>query len=650
MLVELDEEHTKCGICIAKFSSDRDNKDPEIRKHLPVLSSSQRCDHWFCHGCVLREQLRVAEENNGRIPKWIRCMHCREKTSFNPAEPKYHRLLIDLLARAQKYAAAQLKNEEQTEVEENETIDVIPVKEEQNDEFHEDYAASDDYVTSEEKVDGEGARCVKRESDITDLGEQEVKRVKLTTPSPPLVRVNGIDTSTTNVDYTPAAPKVEDKDQLMCSVCNVAKSLDWFSKTQKSKGKKRKCMNCTGNREQFEKREANKIQQQQAKEERRLQREKKLEAEKKLADKNKAMENLEERSCVNCKVVKKEEEFYINERKKGEASVCTSCNEAEEAWIREQQRMQREEDAKKHAEVIKVAAEENAEKEASTIQKVKDAYEQYITKLEASGSTIEKEMTKQTDLLYTVTSISRRGYGFSPCLHGIYTTCHKAQEAARKTFEKLSESYRDGEFVFHETRVAKCDMTNFLIPGIEGTSRPLFEVLGSHEYYQDCTAIAINAARIGNDIQQSIPYIHGGSPSWLVHKPKSVSSAGSTSKESKVHAIFSLSPFDYEDVDVDLLGIYKDREEAMNRARIHATKCFNVDEEQINDSYTSGVTNGKLFVAYDIGSVSIETVTLDKEHGGVNGKEIELSVTDDSSLWTNPLIEWYKGLSATRWF
>eukprot|EP00984_Skeletonema_dohrnii_P028828 scaffold18977_cov76-Skeletonema_dohrnii-CCMP3373.AAC.3 len=99
--MELDEEHTKCSICVTELSSDRDDKDPEIRKHLPVLSSSQRCDHWFCHGCILREQLRVAEENNGRIPKWLKCMHCREKTSFNPAEPKYHRLLIDLLARAE---------------------------------------------------------------------------------------------------------------------------------------------------------------------------------------------------------------------------------------------------------------------------------------------------------------------------------------------------------------------------------------------------------------------------------------------------------------------------------------------------------------------------------------------------------------------
>ena len=112
MIVELDEEHTKCSICITEFSCDRDSPDQEIRDRLPVLSSSQRCDHWFCHGCILSEQRRVAVENNGRLPKWIKCMHCRAKTSFNPAEPMYHRLLIDLLSRAQKHAVDQVNTEE----------------------------------------------------------------------------------------------------------------------------------------------------------------------------------------------------------------------------------------------------------------------------------------------------------------------------------------------------------------------------------------------------------------------------------------------------------------------------------------------------------------------------------------------------------
>ena len=203
----------------------------------------------------------------------------------------------------------------------------------------------------------------------TNNYERETKRPKLLTPSP-------------------AVPKVEDKDQLMCSICNVAKSLDCFSKNQKSKGQKRKCKDCIGKvpartEETRKKDEQNrKRKQQEAKEKLQLQMEKEREAEKKIADKNKAMEDLEERACANCNIVKKKEEFDINERKNGEDSVCMSCNEEQEARFREQHRMQREEEAKEHAEVIKVAAKENAEKEASTIQKVKVAYEQYITETE----------------------------------------------------------------------------------------------------------------------------------------------------------------------------------------------------------------------------------------------------------------------------
>ena len=40
-------------------------------------------------------------------------MTCREKTSFRPDEPKYHRLLIDLLGRAQQYTAFTIKREGQ---------------------------------------------------------------------------------------------------------------------------------------------------------------------------------------------------------------------------------------------------------------------------------------------------------------------------------------------------------------------------------------------------------------------------------------------------------------------------------------------------------------------------------------------------------
>jgi hypothetical protein len=92
-------------------------------------------------------------------------MYALQGDFFQSGRTKVSRLLIDLLARAQKFAAAQVKAE-QTEVEENETIDVTPVKQEQNNEFHEDYAASEGKVLDGEGGDAgdDGARSVKRES------------------------------------------------------------------------------------------------------------------------------------------------------------------------------------------------------------------------------------------------------------------------------------------------------------------------------------------------------------------------------------------------------------------------------------------------------------------------------------------------------
>jgi len=110
--LQLGYEHTHCSItCHSKFSTDTDSKDENIRKHLPVLSSSKTCDHYFCHGCILRRQAAIAEKNNGRVPKWIPCMVCKTKTAFCPSEPKYHRLLIDIIKQANWTDAPQIKEE-----------------------------------------------------------------------------------------------------------------------------------------------------------------------------------------------------------------------------------------------------------------------------------------------------------------------------------------------------------------------------------------------------------------------------------------------------------------------------------------------------------------------------------------------------------
>ena len=111
LTVQLGQEHTSCSICESKFSADTDSKDEKIQNHLPVLSSSKTCDHYFCHGCILKQQAAIAEENSGRVPKWIPCMYCKTKTAFCPSEPKYHRLLIDILKQAKWVDAPRVKEE-----------------------------------------------------------------------------------------------------------------------------------------------------------------------------------------------------------------------------------------------------------------------------------------------------------------------------------------------------------------------------------------------------------------------------------------------------------------------------------------------------------------------------------------------------------
>ena len=124
------------------------------------------------------------------------------------------------------------------------------------------------------------------------------------------------------------------------------------------------------------------------------------------------------------------------------------------------------------------------------------------------GYYIEQEMITPSNLLYVVTSISKRRDNnrgkFSPRLHGIYTTARKAQVCARHVFGNVSKSYRDGKFLNNEDRTAKSDISEFLIPA-EGNSRTIFELFGKtvkskwsyekDEYIFDCSAIASKYSR-----------------------------------------------------------------------------------------------------------------------------------------------------------
>mmetsp|Transcript_30900 Transcript_30900/g.50464 ORF Transcript_30900/g.50464 Transcript_30900/m.50464 type:complete len:297 (+) Transcript_30900:281-1171(+) len=93
-IVVLTDGHKTCQICFNEFSFDMNSDDESIKRRLPVLSS---CDHRYCHGCVLNQQVTRAEGKHGRVPKRIKCMHCRKNAAFCPSEPKYDRQLIDLL-------------------------------------------------------------------------------------------------------------------------------------------------------------------------------------------------------------------------------------------------------------------------------------------------------------------------------------------------------------------------------------------------------------------------------------------------------------------------------------------------------------------------------------------------------------------------
>ena len=110
--MKLLEEEIKCWICSNKFSTDINSADEEIRKFLPVLSRA-KCPHYFCQGCVENSQAAAAEnEPRNKVPKWLKCLVCKQKTAFCPEDPFYHLKLIELLERARRYHSIDVKVEE----------------------------------------------------------------------------------------------------------------------------------------------------------------------------------------------------------------------------------------------------------------------------------------------------------------------------------------------------------------------------------------------------------------------------------------------------------------------------------------------------------------------------------------------------------
>lgn len=250
----------------------------------------------------------------------------------------------------------------------------------------------------------------------------------------------------------------------------------------------------------------------------------------------KAKTSAHEKMCSVCKVTKSRLDCFFKKQRNNKGGTCKDCStnknkkmtpaEKLEAAAKRKLKADAErklEDAKKMQKV-----KEYAEMDEQTYNKTKKVYEDGLKELEENNIDFEKEMNRRTGYLYVVTSVSADGDPFSPVLHGIYTTCKKAQDAARRAFEKVSCTYRNGAFVPSHDRLSKCDLSEFLVPAKRtGTCRPLYEAFTEEdEDYCHYAAVAISTIRMvdGKASGVSLPFISGWFPFDLFN-PKYVKSS-----------------------------------------------------------------------------------------------------------------------------
>jgi len=337
---------------------------------------------------------------------------------------------------------------------------------------------------------------------------------------------------------------------------------------------------------------------------------------------NKMMESLGERSCAKCDAAKKAEAFNNEEKKKGKMSICNECIDKEIAEV------EAAEVERKLQQLTRNARDEN-----KLYKEKKDQHESYAKNSLENGSDIEKEMTTPSDVVYVITSVYYGGEPYTPKVHGIYTTCRKAQEGARRAFERVSTTYRDGEFLPNDGRQSKCDITEFLIPGVSFISRPLFEEFDDGH----CAAIAINAVRIDTPVESDLPFISLKHSLYVGQKME----GGTVSmvEGTEVYAIFEFGPGHHMDYDeVNLCGVYRDREKAIERGKYftnfsslddsdcsdypYIKECQKSRDEQLIKAQVT--TNGLLFNDPHEGkAVTLEKSTLDQDIK--NASELDLA-------------------------
>jgi len=269
--------------------------------------------------------------------------------------------------------------------------------------------------------------------------------------------------------------------------------------------------------------------------------------------------------------------------------------------------------------------------------KMNENFDRYADEITENGAAVEQihlQNEATSDVVYVVTSIRWVGDPFLPKCHGIFTTCSKAQAAAKKVFEAVSVSYRDGKFLPNDERISKCDVTEYLIPGIEFSCRPLFERFEDH-----CAVVAINAVQIDTNVEDDLPFLSNWyytyneqSKKWANHRHRNEDSTIDVhlGGGAKVYAIFEFGPqMHYSYGDISLCGVYQKRKKALSRGK-DFTDFHMIEEEDSEDEDDSNdwrkkeidqqlaraedVTNGLLFDGgEDIPwAVALETVLLDQ--------------------------------------
>lgn len=440
-------------------------------------------------------------------------------------------------------------------------------------------------------------------------------------------------------------PPKKVKSECTCSICKAPKSTDEFSKSQRSKGDNAKCKECISAVQKAT--QATKAQHDATKADAKARhaanadaKAAKKAAKEALLRKNKEMEALEERPCDKCMIAKKKEMFYDYDLTLGEKAACIDCNQTS---FREERRQSRLEEKVGNEEDVAT----NAYEEEKHYNEMKEAYNSYARDLkESSGRDIDMEMTTPSGLVYVVTSVKREGDQYSPHLHGIYTTCKKARESAKSVFHNVSDTYRDGNFIDSDERKARCDATEFLIPGVVSTSRVLFEVFFGHEDDTDYTAVGITAIPIDvSPIEIDLPFVQFKKAKHHYNdvRGKDGDKTAVVTEGMKVYAIFSYAPCGWgEEGDVNLCGIFTNREKAITRGK----ECASFqDEEAERDQIDNAVnvSNGKLFYDEDDYpfAIALETVTLDdQEYGGKEGKEVECGCIG-TNVWMKPMVDFY---------